>query len=601
VRTHTITIGGEFDYDQINTHPYAQLNGAFLFYGSETGSDFADFLLGVPSHYNQNDLQAFYGRNKYLGLYAQDSWRVRSSLTINYGLRWDRLEPWYEKYNDLISLVPGEQSAVFPTAPAGVVYPGDPGISRTVARPGNRDFAPRIGLAYSPNVQDGTLLAKIVGGPGKTSIRVGFGMFYSAIPGETLGLISDNARYGYTYTSPAPPLFGTPFRDAATGNSEGQRFPAQLAPLNASSSNPDANINWAQFEPLSAIPGYSPANRIPYTEEYMLSLQRQIGPKTLFSMSYVGNQAHHLLVLEAANPGNPSLCLSLSQPGEVMPGTPACGPFGESAVYTTASGQVIHGTREPLGSAFGSVSYQATVGNSNYNALEASLRHTSGGLELFASYTYSKSIDQSSNIGDQIDPLNPELTRRLSSFDMRHSLATSYSYQIPFARLFRADNRWIKGWTISGITRYSTGFPVTFYNYSDTSLLGTQSNGINNLPIDAVEQAAGSLNLNNNPRNGHPYFNTSLFSLPPLGSPGNTGRRFFSGPGINNYDISLQKSVRLTESKSIQFRLETFNTFNHAQFYGPNAVNGNINSSAFGYVVSAAAPRLVQLGLKFAF
>ena len=130
-------------------------------------------------------------------------------------------------------------------------------------------------------------------------------MFYAAIQGETLGLISDNAPYGYTYTSPAPPLFTTPFVDAATGNVEGQRFPAQLAPLNVSASNPDPNIDFSQFEPISTIPGYKPTNTIPYTESYMLSLQRQMGTNTLLNLSYVGNQAHHLLVLEAANPGNP--------------------------------------------------------------------------------------------------------------------------------------------------------------------------------------------------------------------------------------------------------------------------------------------------------
>src|SRR5580658_6656202 len=173
-------------------------------------------------------------------------------------------------------------------------------------------------------------------------------MFYAAIPGETLGLISDNAPYGFTYTSPAPPLFTSPFVDAATGNSEGQRFPAQLAPLNVSRSNPDANVNWSQFEPISAIPGYSPGNRISYTEEYMFSLERQIGTRSLVSLSYVGNQAHRLLVLEAANPGNPALCLSLSQPSEVEPGTPTCGPFGESTQYISASGRVIDGTRGPL-------------------------------------------------------------------------------------------------------------------------------------------------------------------------------------------------------------------------------------------------------------
>ncbi len=586
---HSLKFGAQFNYSQINTYPYAQLNGSFQFFGTETGLDFADFLLGIASQYNQNSLRPFYERNRYAAIYAQDSWRARRGLTINYGLRWDRIEPWYEKYNNAITLVPGEQSVVFPTAPTGIVYPGDPGIPRTLAPAGNLDFAPRIGVAYAP------------GGSNKTSVRASFGIFYAGIQGETLGLISDNAPYGYTYTSPAPPLFATPFVDAATGNSEGQRFPAQLAPLNVSPSNPDSNINWAQFEPLSAIPAYAPNNRIPYTEQYMLSIQHQFGTGTLLTVSYTGNQAHHLLVLEAANPGNAALCLSLSQPGEVAPGSPTCGPFGESNTYTTAAGQVIQGTRGPFGPAFGSVSYQTTIGNSNYNALETTLRHISGRLELIAGYTYGKSIDQGSNLGDQVNPLNPSLSRELSSFDMRQNFVLSYNYRLPLDRLLRASNRWTRDWTVSGISRFSTGFPVTLYNYADTSLLGTQSNGINNLPVDTPDYTPGALELNHNPRNGQPYFNTALFSLPPLGSIGNAGRRSFSGPGIDNYDFSVQKALRLTETRSLQLRVEAFNVFNHAQFYGPASVNGNINSATFGQVVSAAAPRLVQLAAKFLF
>ena len=382
---------------------------------------------------------------------------------------------------------------------------------------------------------------------------------------------------------------------------EGQRFPAQLAPLSVSRSNPDPNIDFSQFEPISAIPGYKPNNTIPYTESYSLSLQRQVGNNTLLSLSYVGNQAHHLLVLEAANPGNPALCLSLSQPNEVAPGSATCGPFGESSTYTSASGQAMNGTRGPLGSAFGSVSYQTTIGNSNYNALEASLHHTSGRAQLYLSYTYSKSIDQASNLGDQVDPFNPNLSRGLSAFDMRQNFVASYTYNLPIGRLFHGDKLWTEGWSISGITRYSTGLPVSFYNYEDTSLLGTQGNGINNLAVDELEYAHGPLDINRNPRNGNPYFNTSLFSLPPLGSVGNSGRRLFSGPGIDNYDLTVQKNFKFTEAKSLQVRLEAFNAFNHAQFYGPNSVDGNISSATFGHVVSAAPPRLLQIALKIVF
>src|SRR5580704_4164491 len=190
--THTIKLGAEFHYDQVNTNPIAQLNGNFIFFGSETGVDFADFLLGIASQYNQSQLQPFYGRNKYVGLYAQDSWRVTKNLTLNYGLHWDRIEPWYEKYNQIATFAPGRQSEVFPGAPAGILFPTDPGVPRTLASPGNLDFAPRVGLAWSP-------------GSGKTSVRASYGMFYTAIEALSVGISAAHPPYGNTYTSPTPP------------------------------------------------------------------------------------------------------------------------------------------------------------------------------------------------------------------------------------------------------------------------------------------------------------------------------------------------------------------------------------------------------------
>jgi hypothetical protein len=558
------------------------LNGNFVFFGSETGVDFADFLLGIPSQYNQSQLQSFYGRNKYVGLYAQDSWRVKKNLTLNYGLRWDRIEPWYEEYNQIATFEPGRQSVVFPGAPAGILFPTDPGVPRTLAPAGNLDFAPRIGLAWSP-------------GGGKTSVRASYGMFYTAIEALTIGIMSGNAPYGTTYTSPAPPLFATPFITAASGQNLGQYFPVQLAPLNTTASHPDASLNWAQFEPISGMPTYPSGNKIPYAEEYMFSIERGFGNNTVLDASYVGTEAHHLLVLREANPGNPALCLQLSNPANLAPGQTPCGPFSESNVFTTASGQVIDGTRGPLGPDFGSDTAETTIGNSNYNSLQVTLRHTSGPLQLLAAYTYSKSLDQSSNLGEEVNPLNPSLSKALSAFDITQNFVVSYSYQIPSA------NRWTAGWEVSGITRFSSGLPVTLINYGDNSLLGAEPNGINNYGVDEPDVAPGPLHLNHNPRNGQPYFNAGLFSENALGTAGDASRRCFHGPGMENFDVALLKSVRLTESKSLQLRIEAFNVINHAQFFGPQAIDGNIGSSTFGQVVSAAAPRLVQAGAKFTF
>jgi hypothetical protein len=599
--THTIKFGGEFHYDQLAVNPIAQFNGNFLFFGTETGSDFADFLLGAPSQYNQSQLQAFYGRNKYFGLYGQDSWRVSRNLTFNYGLRWDRIEPWYEKYNQIATFVPGEQSVVFPGAPAGIVYPTDPGIPRTLAPPGNRDFAPRVGLAYSPSVSGDGWLAKLLGAPGKTSIRASYGMFYTAIEALTLGVSSANAPYGTTYTSPAPPLFATPFITASNGQNIGQVFPVTLATLNSSASHPDNNVDWSQFEPITGLPNYLSTNRIPYTEEYMLSLQRGLGANTVLDFTYVGTQGHRLLVIAEANPGNPELCLFLSNPANLASGQTPCGPFGEDSTYVTSTGTVYNGTRGPLGSNFGSNANQTTIGNSTYNALQVTLRHTSKSLTVLAGYTFSKSLDQSSNVGEAVNPIDPSLSRALSSFNVTQNFVVSYSYQLPFARLFHASNRWTEGWELSGITRFSSGFPVTLVNFGDNSLLGTEPNGINNFGIDEPDYTGGPLHLNQNPRNGQDYFDISQFSQNALGTPGSAQRRFFFGPGSNNYDMALLKNVRLTETKSLQFRVEGFNVFNHAQFFGPQAVDGNIASATFGQVINAAPPRIVQLAAKFLF
>jgi hypothetical protein len=600
VGTHTIKIGGEFHFDQVNTHAIAQFNGSFLFFGTQTGSDFVDFLLGAPTQYNQSQLQPFYGRNKYVGFYAQDSWRIRSDLTINYGLRWDRIEPWYEKYNQVATFEPGKQSIVFPTAPAGILFPTDPGVPRTLAPPGDRDFAPRVGLVYSPSTGSDSLLGKILGSPGQSSLRAGFGTFYTAIEALTLGVLAANAPYGTTYTSPTPPLFATPFVSASTGRGS-QYFPVQLAPLNSSASHPDANIDWSQYEPINGLPAYPTNNRIPYTEEYMFSLERQLSPNTLLSASYVGTEGHRLLALVEANPGNPALCLKLMNPSNLAPGQTPCGPFLEGNQYITAAGQTVDGTRGPLGPNFGSDTNQSTVGNSNYNALEVTLRHTGHNLEILGGYTYGKSLDQASNLGEEIDPINPALSKALSAFDVKQNFVVSYKYELPLAHRFGRSSQWTEGWAISGITRFSTGFPVSLYNYGDNSLLGTEPNGVNNYGVDEPQFTSGALQLNHNPRNRSDYFNTNLFSLQPLGQPGNAKRRFFYGPGIDNYDMALLKNVPLNESKSLQFRFEGFNVFNHAQFYGPASVDGNIGSSSFGRVVTAAAPRLMQTAVKFIF
>ena len=593
---HTLKLGGGFHVDQINISPDAIYNGSFAFTGSATGSDFGDFLLGLPSTYSQGDSGRFYLRNRYIGLYAQDSWHVKSNLTLNYGLRWDVLPPWREKYNQIQTVVPGEQSVVYPGAPQGLVFPGDPGIPSTLAPTKYTNFAPRLGVAYSPGFEKG-LLRKILGSSGTTTIHAGYGVYYTAFEGLSAGIMSANPPYGYDYTSLAPPTFANPFVNAATGQSVQQPFPEPIPPYGASAANPNSTINWSQYLPITGVPSFYHGNVPPYTESYTLSLQREIATHTVLSLGYVGSQSHHQLVLISANPGNPAECLALNAAGA----TPTCGPFGEGGTYTLPDGQVVQGTRGPFSSQFDAVTYQKTVGNSNYNALQANLRHQSGRLEFLVGYTYSKTIDQSSSLAEAVNPIDPSLSCAISAFDMKQNFVASYRYSLPVQTLLRHENRWTRGWSASGITRFSTGLPVTLYNNTDSSLLGSIPNGINNNGIDTLYMAPGNLAINTNPRNGQPAFDTALFSLPPLGQMGNVPRRFFYGPGLENFDMALQKVFALTESKSLEFRAEAFNVFNHAQFFGAATVEGNISSANFGKIVSADAPRQVQLVAKVYF
>lgn len=586
--SHTMKFGGSVHYDQITEHDYGANNGTFGFDGQETGSDWADFLIGAPNSFQQGVQAPLHSRAYYYGLYAQDSWRLRPNLTLNYGLRYEVTSPWAEAQGQLETLVPGLQSKVFPGSPTGWVFPGDPGIPKTLAPVRHNNFAPRVGIAYAPS-------GGIFGAAGQTSIRASFGIFYTAFEDTTGFNEVGDAPFGYFWSNPAPPLFTTPYIDRQTGNMEGQRFPVIFPPSNVSASNPDNSINWAQFTPISSSPGFWYRNRVPYAEHYSLSLQRQFGSASVLSVSYVGTQGHALLSDLESNVGNPALCLSVSQPSQVVPGGATCGPFGENNVFTRPDGTVINGTRSPFGNALGSNGYFITIGNSNYNSLQVSFRHRSGPLELLAGYTWSKSIDDSSGWGDQINVVNHRLGRAVSSFDVPHNFVVSYHYDLPFDKIHR--NRLTRGWVLTGITRFSTGLPVTLRENDDNSLLGTNFTGPNGNGIDTPNFNGGTLQFHD-PRSGQPYFDPNLFGKEALGQLGTANKRMFHGPGINNWDMALLKDTHITESKILQLRFEFFNIFNHAQFQNPT---GSILNSTFGYVTNANEPRIGQVAAKFLF
>ncbi|HEX4019752.1 MAG TPA: hypothetical protein VHX63_01280 [Acidobacteriaceae bacterium] len=509
ISTHTLKFGAQFHIDQVNEHPNATFNGTFNINGTETGNPYADFLIGVPSNYTQSSGQPFYLRNRYEGVYGQDSWRARNDLTINAGIRWDVIMPFWEKYNQIQTWVPGKESTLYPGALPGLLVAGDLGIPKTLSPTSYKNFAPRIGIAYSPRF-DQKFWTTIFGGRGQSSIRASYGLFYTEFPGLLAGIMYSVPPFGYNYLSPAPPLFATPFISAATGVNNGQRFPFPFPPHNVSASHPDTSINWANFAPLAADPFFYSRNRVPYINNYMFSVQRQITSRALLTVSYVGNQGHRIPAVVSVNLGNPALCLRL----------PGCGPFGEDSNYTTATGQTVYGTRTGQnggtrvgpGENYGENTADETVANSNYNALETTLLYQNNGSQFLLSYTYAKSIDQGSNIGEQLNPMDPRQSRAISAWDQKHSFVASYTWALPVERVFRRSNRLTTEWSISGMTRFATGFPVILYDNSDNSLLGTLGNGVNNYLLDTPQYLPGLLKINTNGRNGRPAFNTALVS-----------------------------------------------------------------------------------------
>ena len=583
---HTVKLGGEFHYSKIDERNTYAPNGSFEFDGSETGSDLADFLIGAPSTYIQATQQILDSRTVYVGTYAQDSWRVNPRLTLNYGLRWEVSPFWWDTENKIQTIVPGLQSTVYPGAPRGWVFPGDPGIPKTLAPTHYDNFAPRAGFAYSPDVKGGPLGA-LVGGAGQSSIHGSWGRFFTAVDDSQLFIEVGDAPFGLYWFSPQPPMFETPFVDRGTGQSQGQRFPRPLPRPG------DTNIDWSVFLPIASSPGIATSARLPYSDNFSVSFQRQLAGNMVWNTAYVGSRGHRLLASVEANPGYPDVCLSLSKPSQVAPGSPTCGPNGENEVYTRANGEVVYGTRSPLGIDFAAGNqYMTTIARSRYNALETSLRYSGNRASFLVSYTYSKSMDNASSRGDAMNPFTYTEPLALSAFDLRHNFVASYGYTLPFEKLAGHSSRLLGDWTIAGVTRLTTGFPITLTESDDRSLVGT-------FGIDRPNFNGGDLTPND-PRRTLNWINNPkrVFGVEPLGQIGNASRRFFHGPGINNTDLALLKTVSLTQGRSLQLRAELFNAFNHAQFLNPS---GNINSGSFLVLRSTRDPRIGQLAVKVLF
>ena len=627
VGRHTWKFGGEFRYHQINERNYASPNGNFVFDGSATGSDIADFLIGAPASsggYTQAALQLLDSRTRYGGAFAQDTWKVKPNLTLNLGLRWEVSMPWYDTQGKIQTYNLGQQSTVFPLAPNGLVFPGDKGIPKTLSPTDYNNFAPRIGLAYSPGFSEGTL-GKIFGGPGKTSIRAAFGLYHTSVEDLNLFYEVADAPFGLYWSTPAAVMFDEPFRLRQTGQSLGQRFPF-TAPIPGDPAN--QTLSFDIYEPFTYYPGYNIHNRLPYAEHFNLSIQRELTKSTVMTVAYVGTGGHRLITQNEANPGNPTLCQQLTAQGAIdvtAGGTVGCGPFAENDVFQLPTATVpcdtvsptalpgcVYGTRSGLLTpnycpesatlvCFGSNNTNTLLtANSIYHSGQISVERKATDFSFLVAYTFSKALDDSSAFNDLVNFVNPRLSRGLSSSDITHNFVASYIWLLPFDRLFpHGPKRLTQGWQVQGITRFSTGFPVQLnQSEGDFTLWGSSATDMPNRvgPVHIVNPRDANQNCPTDDGTGC-YFLSDAFEVNTTpGTFGTANRRFFHGPGFNNTDFGLLKHTTIRENLAFDLRIEFFNIFNHTQFTNPG---GNVTSQSFGVVSGTRAPRIGQFSMKF--
>jgi hypothetical protein len=340
----------------------------------------------------------------------------------------------------------------------------------------------------------------------------------------------------------------------------------------------------------------------PYVIHFNLNIQRELPRATILSAGYVGTRGHHILAQLESNPASAARCLEIAAN---LPAGQGCGPYGEDQIYPNGLGPGVtaYGTRPHSITSgrfkdegildFTSDPYNITIVNSDYNAFEASLTKHLGVSQFQASYTWAKSIDDGSGDTDGINPFNPRSSRSLSSFDMAQNFVISYGFSTPkllnHAAYLRES---LGGWELTGITRFTSGLPVTISENQDQSLAGLY--GVDTPDWDGKKIAK----FNPRSTSARTYFNASQFSLEALGTFGSSNRRFFSGPGLNNWDMAARKVFQLHDQYSLELRAEFFNVFNHAQFNNPD---GNFSAADFGEVSSARDPRIGQVAARFSF
>jgi len=682
---HDLKFGGDTRYQRFDQTLFFDVSGQYFYFGGGPndpgyGNLFPNYLLGVPDEYGQGSAQEERVRSKAVYLYAQDSWKIKSNLTLNYGLRWELTTPLADAGQKVQTFRPGQTSTIYPcqlspisplfgpgndcnstgVTPIGLVVPGDRGIPNGLSNTYYKSFAPRIGLAWSPNAQDG-FLGKLFGGPGKTSIRTGFGIFYNPVEQLVLEQFSAEPPFGGSTF-----LFNTQFNAPFLSQDGATAFPN---PFNGILNPPRGqSVDWSLFRPILLFGQAAKNPRTQYAEQYNLTIQREVAKDLVLQLAYVGRQGHRLLASQDLNPGNPKTCLDLQALSDSTgDASLACGPFFADTAYQfnlpvgsvfhmpyisgptpsgpnipcpianapaactiTGTGQQITlvGLRpyssplcDPLSGTgcppdgidvFSSIFTQNTISNSAYNSFQASLeKRFSNGLQFTASYTAGKSLDNASTFENLVDPVNPKRNRSLSLFDARNRFVFSYYWEFPVPKYEGFKGKALNGWAMSGITTFQSGFPIRITEQDDIELQSSfdfETPGQPNVgaPFHTINPrkltcAAGTGTDPTTCTLINSGFNTDAFTEATVapGTIGNAPRTVCCGPGINNWEFGFVKSTPIGERYKVDFRAELFNAFNHAQFFQPDG--NTTDGTDFGRIKRARDPRLVQFALKFYF
>ena len=651
---HTLKFGTEFRDQRLHQLYFYYVSGGFNFYGggpNDVGfsSLIPNYLLGLPDAYSQGSANALDVRTMQFDLFAQDAWKLRSNLTLSYGLRWEWNTPQADAGDRIQAFRPGQATTTFACVlnasnplinsfgssdcssqgpgrsvfPLGMVFPGDRGVPSGLTNNYWRAFAPRLGLAWSPNWSQ-SWLGKISGGSGKSSIRLGWGMFYDSNEELVLGEnFTAQPPFGGS-TAISNVFFNTPFL-GQDGSITPNPFHGFLDP------NPGDPIDFSVFRPITLYGNFPQTLRNQYSDHYHLTVQRELTQNTLWQFGYVGSQGHRLLATVNQNSGNPQSCLDLNQ----IPGM-SCGPFGADEEYILPAGAIPAGVTVhlPYGSVpavtgpnanpitlvglrkyssplcepttgvgcppdgipvFGSIFGMMAVANSAFNSFQTLVNQRfSHGLQFLASYTWSRSTDNASSFENTVNPIDLRRSRALSLFDARQRLVVSEYWRIPEWRITNWSRHVSNGWALSGILTLQSGFPIRITSSSDRELMNSfdfESPGEPN-------QIAPFRRLDP-PVSGGYFFAPSSFVDASLGQIGNAPRTICCGTGTTKLDLGVHKIVAIREGASLEFRAETFNVFNHTQFFNPD---GNItDGSSFGRVSRAQDPRLIQLAVRLSF